>query len=124
MRRRRSPGRPCGRNSKSFPGMKTSEDEESGGGAVTVTGGRGRGSSRKVGGGASCLTGGGDSCWSAGVSGAGGGVCWPNTTADVNTQASRISLATTRGPTAEQRMNTGAKVIPHDAGLIQYIPDP
>src|SRR5262249_60837750 len=98
MRRKMSAGRPCGRSSKSFPGMKTSEDEESGGGAITVTGGRGRGSSRIVGGGASSLTGGGDSCWIAGGgSGVGGGVCWANDVAVVGRPADRVRPAGGRG---------------------------
>src|SRR5438132_8596434 len=39
MSRTTSAGRPCGRSSKSVPGMKTSDDDETGGGAVTTTGG-------------------------------------------------------------------------------------
>src|SRR5712691_2071099 len=40
MRRRMSAGRPSGRNSKVLPGMSNSDEEETGGGAVTNTGGR------------------------------------------------------------------------------------
>ncbi len=60
-RRSTSAVRPCGRSSKSRPGMKTSEEAETGGGAVTTTGGRVASSGRGVG---------GDSCgfgWVSGV---------------------------------------------------------
>src|SRR5262245_21430781 len=100
--------RPCGRSSKSRPGMKTSEEAETGGGAVTTTGGRvassGRGAVSSFGG-VSCVLGGGS--WAAVAQGA-------------DRLASKARLVRTRMRHDHRAgVNICEKVIPHEHKAIQ-----
>src|SRR5437867_12071709 len=96
--------------------MKTSDDAETGGGAVTTTGGKIDSSGRGEG-----------SCVCGGVSRVFGGVSWAVTAPAVDMPTSKAKPASSRsraGNRPKGRMNIEGKVIPHDRRLIQYISGP
>src|SRR5262245_12959053 len=87
--------------------MSTSDEAETGGGAVTTTGGKVVSSGRDAG----------------GVSGGfGDGSCADTSRASDTPARSAAATSEQRKDERQARMNIDAKVIPHDHGPIQYIP--